>query len=357
MENDPVLCPVNSFNEWDELDEVIVGVIDGASIPPWHVCLKATMPREHWGFFATRGGEPFPADLIAAARKELDEFVHILECEGVTVTRPEITDHSAGYSTPDWECEGGVYSAMPRDVMLVVGNEIIEAPMSWRSRFFEINSFRELIKRYFQQGARWSAAPKPRLRDDLYNCEYDADHAKDLETCVLTEADPVFDAADFIRCGRDIFYQRSHVTNQIGAEWLRRHLRPQYRLHELKFRDPHPMHIDATLMPLAPGKLLINPERVTQIPEVFKSWDVLAAPPPSTNEVFYMSSNWVSMNVLMLDEKRVVVERNEELLIDALRLWGFQPIRCRFTNFNRFGGSFHCATVDIRRKGSLQSYF
>jgi len=26
-------------------------------------------------------------------------------------------------------------------------------------------------------------------------------------------------------------------------------------------------------------------------------------------------------------------------------------------NYKPFGGSFHCATLDIRRRGTLQSYF
>ena len=63
------------------------------------------------------------------------------------------------------------------------------------------------------------------------------------------------------------------------------------------------------------------------------------------------------MNVLMLDEERVVVEKHEEPLIKALKDWGFKPILCSFRNFYTFGGSFHCATLDIRRRGTLQSYF
>ena len=40
-----------------------------------------------------------------------------------------------------------------------------------------------------------------------------------------------------------------------------------------------------------------------------------------------------------------------------LRDWGFEPIPCAFRHAYKFGGSFHCATVDIRRRGTLQSYF
>ena len=73
------------------------------------------------------------------------------------------------------------------------------------------------------------------------------------------------------------------------------------------------------------------------------------------------SASWThtgeDMNVLMLDEERVVVEAQEERTIEAFKEWGFKPIPCNFRNFNTFGGSFHCATLDVRRRGGLQSYF
>jgi glycine amidinotransferase len=123
--------------------------------------------------------------------------------------------------------------------------------------------------------------------------------------------------------------------------------------------DLHPMHIDATLIPLAPGKLLVNPERMRTIPEIFSKWDILYAPESCIplSHPLYMSSRWLSLNILMLDEERVIVEKHEELLIRALRQWGFKIIPCNFRNFNSFGGSFHCATLDVRRRGQLRSYF
>ena len=77
---------------------------------------------------------------------------------------------------------------------------------------------------------------------------------------VVNEFEPVFDAADFVRCGRDLFVTRSNVTNRMGIEWLRRHLGSGFRIHELESRSRQPMHIDSTFMPLAPGKVLVNPE-------------------------------------------------------------------------------------------------
>ena len=63
----------------------------------------------------------------------------------------------------------GMYAAMPRDILMVVGNEIIEAPMAWRSRFFEYRAYRPLIKEYFKKGAKWTTAPKPTMSDELYD--------------------------------------------------------------------------------------------------------------------------------------------------------------------------------------------
>ena len=62
-----------------------------------------------------------------------------------------------------------MYAAMPRDILIVVGDEIIEAPMAWRSRFFEYRAYRPLLKEYFKRGAKWTTAPKPLLSDDLYD--------------------------------------------------------------------------------------------------------------------------------------------------------------------------------------------
>ena len=81
---------------------------------------------------------------------EIEEFCHVLEAEGVTVRRPDIVDFSTSYKTPDFETPSGLYAAMPRDILMVVGDEIIEAPMAWRSRFFEYRAYRPLLKEYFK---------------------------------------------------------------------------------------------------------------------------------------------------------------------------------------------------------------
>lgn len=350
---------VSSFNEWDRLEEVIVGTVEGATIPEWHVQLEATMPKKYWTFYKENGGKPFPVDQIKAAEHDLEGFTRILEGEGVTVRRPDPVSFSRPFGTMDWSTKGGLYAAMPRDNLLVIGNEIIESPMSWRSRYYEGDAYKPLLKKYFQHGAKWTTAPKPQLLDESYNNNYQDPEKTGKVSYSITEFEPLFDAADFIRCGQDIFVQLSNTTNRFGIEWLQRHLGSQYTIHIIDVNDTHPMHIDATLLPLAPGKLLINKNRLNKIPEIFKDWEIMEAPEPNipVEHPLYMTSRWINMNILMLDEKRVVVEAGEENIINAFKKWGFDVITCNFRNFNSFGGSFHCATADIRRAGEIKSYF
>ncbi|CAM9120843.1 unnamed protein product [Chrysoparadoxa australica] len=372
-------CVVNSHNEWDPLEEVIVGRVEGATIPEWHVSGKAVWPAKHWDMFKDKAGQPFPKELMDGAVKELDNFQHILEHEGVKVVRPEVRPHDFAQpvATPDFASKGGLYAAMPRDVLIVVGNQIIEAPMAWRSRWFEYRPYRKLIKKYFQEGGGWAAAPKPEMSDELYTDDWEEGEG-DTMNFVTTEHEPVFDAAEFTRIGKDIFCQRSQVTNDFGIEWMRRHLGPEYNIHVLDFHDKNAMHIDGTFVPLGPGKLLVNPKRpcVTgvqhsfftyngeqreyKLPEMFKGWDVFVAETPILPEShpLYFTSPWTaSCNVIMLDEQRVVVEASEEPTIKAFESWGFTTVKVPFRHFLPFGGSFHCATCDIRRRGTLQSYF
>ena len=100
-----------------------------------------------------------------------------------------------------------------------------------------------------------------------------------------------------------------------------------------------------------------------ELPPVLRSWDIVDAPYPDPvhggvlDEVGSMCSTWLNMNVLMLDEKRVIVDRSQGSMIKAMKGWGLEPIPSSLKYLGTFGGSFHCVTTDIRRRGTLQSYF
>ncbi|XP_032712493.1 glycine amidinotransferase, mitochondrial [Lontra canadensis] len=362
----PKDCPVSSYNEWDPLEEVIVGRAENACVPPFTVEVKANTYEKYWPFYQKHGGHYFPKDHLKKAVAEIEEMCNILKTEGVTVRRPDPIDWSLKYKTPDFESTG-LYGAMPRDILIVVGNEIIEAPMAWRARFFEYRAYRSIIKDYFHRGAKWTTAPKPTMGDKLYDQNYPIHSVEDRHKLaaqgkfVTTEFEPCFDAADFIRAGRDIFAQRSQVTNYLGIEWMRRHLAPDYRVHIISFKDPNPMHIDATFNIIGPGLVLSNPDRPCDQIDLFKKagWTIVTPPIPviPDDHPLWMSSKWLSMNVLMLDEKRVMVDANEVPIQKMFEKLGISTIKVSIRNANSLGGGFHCWTCDVRRRGTLQSYF
>ncbi|MER7177020.1 amidinotransferase [Streptomyces mesophilus] len=353
---------MSSHNEWDPLEEVIVGRLDGATIPTGHPVVTCNVPSWAGRLQGLAAGLRYPRRLVEPAQDELDGFVELLESLGITVRRPEPVDHKRRYATPDWSARG-FCNTCPRDSLLVIGDEIIETPMAWPCRYFETHSYRALLKDYFRRGARWTSAPKPQLTDELFEPEFRTPAEDEPMRYILTEFEPVFDAADFVRAGRDLFVTRSNVTNRTGIEWLRRHLGPGYRIHEIASSCRTPMHVDTTFMPLAPGKVLINPAYVDpdRLPEGLRSWDVLVAPEPDPIDerllkITSMCGQWLSMNVLMVDERRVIAERHHTGMLRALERWGFEPIPCDLLHYAPFGGSFHCATLDVRRRGTLESY-
>lgn len=368
--------PVCSYNEWDPLEEVIVGTIDGVTAPVLTHDMKTFVRKDYWDFYREHGGQPYPAELVKKAAKALDNLQEVLEGEGVVVRRAEAVDYAHHvFKTPYFE-SAGFFNADVRDVLLVVGDEIIEAPMAQRCRYFEFLRYRPLIQEYFSQGARWTAAPKPKMSDALYDWDYPEEDMAFFRgesgvpdtvgplngRFITTESEPCFDAADFTRFGKDILAQRSHVTNDLGIQWMQRHLGDKYRVHTVKFRDPGPIHMDATWVPIGEGRVLSCPSRPCLSPDILKmfkkaSWEILHPPRGVADAEFHMSSRWLSMNILMIDEERVVVEKSEQPTIKFFKDIGLKPILVDFKDHYIFGGGFHCATCDVRRRGTLKSYF
>lgn len=357
----PIVC---SYNEWDPLEEVIVGSVLGAAKMAFEPAISAyfnlNIPNRQFK------GSRYSEEDIQKAEQQLNNLAKILEKEGVIVRRPDLVDYFKPVKTPDFEIPCGNCSACPRDVLLVIGDEIIEAPMAQRARFFEYRAYRTLIKEYFRKGARWTTAPKPLMSDRLYAPNYTIEHEPfDADNHpALTDFEPCFDAVSFVRFGQDIFYQPDIVTNNFGVKWLQRHLGLKFRFHRVRFADKHPpQHIDTTLVPIRAGIVLINPERpcIDDTLELFlnNNWEVIEAPPSVRDVEFYSPevSNWISMNILCIDEERVIVEEAEESMIKLLESLGCKVITCPFEEVYKFGGSFHCCTLDIRRRGNLQSYF
>ena len=123
-----------SCNEWDPLEEVIVGTALNARFP--HAD-KSTQVAEYPDRPLKEIPQgPFPDWIIEETEEDLDAFVKALEALGITVKRPQCWPHNQEFSTPDWTTKG-YYNYCPRDIMLVIGDQIIETPNVIRGRSVE----------------------------------------------------------------------------------------------------------------------------------------------------------------------------------------------------------------------------
>jgi len=277
--------------------------------------------------------------------------------------------------TPDFESPNQYCVVCPRDVVMTVGNEIVEATMCKRSRFFEYRPFRKLIKNYFDTDPMmvWTAAPKPMMGADSYRTEFwdwsteeRIERMHKYEYC-LSEKEIMFDAADCLLIGDTMFVQQSMVTNLTGIRWLKRHFAPKgIKVRTLHFPyDLYPSHTDCSFVAVNGHTALTNPDRPVVDGEVkiFKQndWRLIDVPMHTSHiehPILCQSSRWLSMNVMSISPTKIIVEANEKPMIEFLeKEIGLDVIPVDFRQVFEFGGSLHCSTWDVRRNGKVKNFF
>lgn len=289
--------------------------------------------------------------------------------------RPEPHDFSTPVQTPGFEVENQYCAVCPRDVMITMGNEIIEATMSRRARYFEYQPYRKLVYEYWNADPRvgWTTAPKPSMTDGMYREEFwewplEQRHAQmhSFEFCI-NQDEVIFDAADMSRLGRDILVQESMTTNRAGIQWLKRHLEPRgFRVHTVHFPlDFFPSHIDCTFVPVRPGLILTNPDRSLREGEekmfLANDWELIDVPQPVLGNdempLYCQSSKWLSMNVLSISPTKVICEEQEKPLQDLLTKLDFEVFTVPFRNVFEYGALSTAppGTCDARARGRTTS--
>ena len=383
---------VNSWNEWDPLKRVIIGRPEGTNVPApepawWYDLPEGGFPLGQWG--------PFPQDMVDAANEQMDYFVKQIEQRDAVVERIDIHPFMMNkpFSSPTGWTQLNAHGVNNvRDVTMIHGNYIVEATTVRRSRVFERFNLRPIFERYFKEDPECVhfAAPMPMLTDESYvkNYYYDFEnvwtddqkrdrlHNWEFQ---LSEKEPLWDAADAMRFGKDIFHQGSCVTNKGGMDWLKRMCSALgLRLHHVLFDTPkekdlpdnyHPWHIDVNFVPLRPGLCMYNPDWAPRTPEVWdlfkkNDWELIPAARPTRvhkNKIYltglYEGKSWISMNTFSIDPKTVCVEAGETAYCEQLNKLGFEVVPIPYEKVIPFGGALHCTTLDVNRDGGCEDYF
>ena len=345
---------VNTHNDWDPLKEIIVGNANHSRVTLDRSQHSFSYADKRWEDIAHMEG-PLPDWVIDEANEDIEGLVEILENLDIKVYRSKSIDWNQEFSTLDWKSKGW-YSWCPRDLILPLGNMLIETPSPTRSRYFETQLYQNILHEAFEDGALWVSAPKPRLLDN----NYQFDDIKNKPT--LLDLEILFDAPNIVRVGKDLLYQVSNSGNFKGYKWLKRLLEPMgYRLHYSELYSY--AHFDSTIIPLRPGLVLLNSSRVNKdnCPEIFKKWDKIwfedcVAQGTKINGYLSPCSPYIGMNILSIDQNTVICDNKQIPLMKELEKYDITCIPIQFRHAMTLAGGIHCTTLDLHRDGVLEDY-
>lgn len=368
-----------SHNEWDPLEEVIVG--DG--IPPdlplldytfklfFHDNIYGKVENTAYEGPAGQSQHLINKQHIEEHKEDLDNFAEVLKELGITVKRPKVPKKIIKVKTPHWESTNHVCLNV-RDLTLIIGDQIIETSSTCRWRYHETDYMKYLFMNYFKQGARWSKAPGPLMLDSSFDVSYvnktpgAREYYEELRSNNLDDMDMgleiMFDAANCMRLGTHIIMNCSNENQWLGAQWLQKHLGDTYTVWPVEVCDSH---IDTSFVPLRPGLMLLDRKDVLdRLPGPLQKWDVIYNPKQYDNPPAYegnslpLASDAIDINLLMINPNLAVCqERNIKQLQPLLKPYNIECIPVRIRHDMIFAGGHHCVTLDIRRKGTLQNYF
>ena len=300
---------ISSYNEWDRLREIVVGTATNANWPIHDPVFRAEQLTTRWKDTPMPSG-PVPDWIIDETNEDLEDLCTILRKAGVVVHRPTELDFVA---------LDGLYNYCPRDRLLIAGDTIVDCNMHYPCRNIETEALQAVMT-----GNKILEMPK--------------------------ESDFVLDAANVCRLNDTLLYLESASGNRAAAVWLDAHL-PDWKVETCSFY--HGVHIDSTVVPLREGLVMLNGTRVNQMncPKVFERWDKIYVDTVIAQDFYQYpyASQWIAMNMLVVEHNMVIVDRQQTELIRKLEQWGFTVIPHELRHSRTLGGGFHCVTLDTWR--------
>ena len=295
---------ITSCNEWDSLKQVILGEARGMYWPKADGVKWEVLPS----------GKPIPSHIIEQTEEGLTHYSNILKSYDVEVLRPKRQNYTKlnGF---------GAYST--RDTVLIIDNKVIYTPTRFKYRQKE-----------------WPAL-KPHLKtgEQIY--------------APLDDPDLYFDAANVIRCNRELLYLVSGTGSLKGGMWLQETLGKEYNVHILQGLYQG-SHLDSTIVPLREGLVLLNKARCSEehLPEFLKKWNCVWIDPDMIKDIkcdYNIASKWVGMNIFSIKPGVCVIDKDQWELKEYLRMMNLTVETVSLPYARYLLGGPHCTTLDTIR--------
>ena len=301
---------IHSINEWDSLKKIVVGTASHANWPDKDPVFSQESLKTTWTDTPVPSG-PVPQWIIDEANEDLQILATTLQDLGVEVLRPK---------EMNFQDSGGMYNYCPRDRFLVYGSTIVDPAMMYPCRDMELQCYHDIV-----------------------------DAATDYKFMPRNEG-MVLDAANVCRLGDKMLFLESASGNRAAYEWLCDQF-PNVEIELCNFYAG--VHIDSTIVPLREGLVMLNASRVQPhtVPKVFDRWDKIWIHDvvPQQFYQYPYASKWIAMNLLVVDGRTVIVDRNQVEIINSLQSHGFETVPLDLRHSRTLGGGFHCVTLDILR--------
>ena len=315
-------------HEWGKLREVVIGispaddfVVFSESSMRWQTPAEAEFSRKHVGRPLVEI-EPEWAHLM---ERQVDAFAEFVARQGVTVHRPT---RLSGIERTFLAPHGDGMQLFPRDIMIVIGDHLIESSLRIICRQRERYGLRPIIQQAVQKhGARWSSVPLGSL-DGIDG--------------------PFLEGGDTLLNGHEIYVGISGCASDMaGVDWLQALLGAKYKVIPVALKS-NVLHLDCAMALVKPGLVVYCPEKLIDgLPMSLRDWDAIIV---SVEEATLLATNG-----LILEEGRLIVDADNKRVIEELRKRRMDVVPLPFDGPIRVGGGMRCAHHPLWRESTLDN--
>ncbi len=326
---------INSNNEWDKLNEVVIG-----KMPNIKFSILESAFKMFYNNSENELHKYINSKYIEEHNEDIESYVSLLESNNIKVYRPDTYDKLVSIKTPNFSTQTHLTGPLnTRDLVAIFGDTILVFPPEIRSRYFETDNMKNIFYNAVKSGNKLFSLPKPQMCEEFNVYE------------------PQLDAARCMRFNDNIIVNVTNSYNKLALKILENNF-PQYTFHEVNWGDGH---ADGCIMPLREGVLLVNkvflPKPKEMLPDFCKNWDVIECECHEKyieNKYAKKISNFkdinVDCNVLSINPNQIVCHDTAyKYLQSKLTKYNIECIPSQLRHSQLFDGAFHCLSLDLNR--------
>lgn len=306
---------INIYNEYSPLQSVIIGDASNLYFPDIHD-IENEANKPFWVklknnlIYRLIKGKKVPKWIRKNFQRELAAFEKLLRENDVEVYKvaPIIPEEGEALGL------GQMYA---RDSAMSVGDLFIEGHLQIDMRQKERRGYQNLVADMKEQH---------------------------LKVATISQDQPIYlEGGDVVVDYPNVFVGiGKYASNLAGLDWLRKQLDDSWNVIPIRIVDDSILHLDCCMTIIGPKKAIICRDVLGELPKELKDFTFI--------EIDKKVRHQMAGNVLVLGNKKVVVQKRHKQLQEDLIKQGFTPLPLEFTWHAILEGAFRCASCPLERK-------